>query len=592
VHRLVLAVALFLLAAASARAADVPTAPVFDARGRIVQTPVAPTTSPRALTTERATAIFLAYPKVKEWLTRYPLRGRTTTADFSEQNRNWTVIVDEAPAGWIAKGRVDDATVRVTEAWTGPQVAWGMARGSPGAFGGKEINKVPVWLGFCALFLLGLFDWRRPFSLRNLDLVVLLSFSVSLWFFNRGHIFASASLAYPPFAYLIGRGLWVGLTGRTSRGRTVWPWWLLIGVTAFAAGFRVTEFNVRHSNVIDVGYSGVIGAERIVTGQSPYGHMPEEDDLKPCGPADQEGEIRDRIQTNGLCESANPRGDTYGPVAYESYIPAYLALGWSGKWDDLPAAHATVIAFDLLCIIGLALVGLRFGGPPFAATLAFAWTAYPFTQYASSSNTNDALLPAFLIWGFWLLTSPWARGAFVALAGWTKFAALIVAPMWVTYRLTREQIGKAVAGFIGATVVAFSIVLLEPSVGHALRVFWDRTVSWQLSRESPFSIWDWRQYHARGIPNLEIPQRFLQALLVAVALVFALVPRRKTPLQLAALTGVLLLGFEMVLTHWSYLYIPWFFPFVAYATLAQSEAVTEPEPEPDEHPVPEFVVAG
>jgi hypothetical protein len=267
-------------------------------------------------------------------------------------------------------------------------------------------------------------------------------------------------------------------------------------------------------------------------------------------------------------------------------------LGWSGKWDDLPAAHATVIAFDLLCIIGLALVGLRFGGPPFAATLAFAWTAYPFTQYASSSNTNDALLPAFLIWGFWLLTSPWARGAFVALAGWTKFAALIVAPMWVTYRLTREQIGKAVAGFIGATVVAFSIVLLEPSVGHALRVFWERTVSWQLSRESPFSIWDWRQYHARGIPNLEIPQRFLQALLVAAALVFALVPRRKTPLQLAALTGVLLLSFEMVLTHWSYLYIPWFFPFVAYATLAQSEAVTEPEPEPDEHPVPEFVVAG
>ena len=591
-HRLVLAVALFLLAAASAHAADVPTAPVFDARGRIVQTPVAPPAAPNVLTKKRAIAIFLATPKVEDWLTRYPARGRTTTADFSEQYRNWTVIVDLPPAGWIAKGRVDDATGRVTDAWTGPQVAWGMARGSPGAFGGKEINRVRVWLGFCALFLLGLFDWRRPFSLRNLDLLALLSFSVSLWFFNRGHIFASASLAYPPFAYLIGRGLWIGLTGRTSRGKTVWPWWLLIGVTAFAAGFRVTEFNVRHSNVIDVGYSGVIGAERIVTGQSPYGHMPEEDALKPCGPADQDGEIRDRIQTNGLCESANPRGDTYGPVAYESYIPAYLALGWSGRWDDLPAAHATVIAFDLLCIIGLALVGLRFGGPPFAATLAFAWTAYPFTQYASSSNTNDALLPAFLIWGFWLLTSPWARGAFVALAGWTKFAALIVAPMWVTYRLTREQIGKAVAGFIGATVVAFSIVLLEPSVGHALRVFWDRTVSWQLSRESPFSIWDWRQYHARGIPNLEIPQRVLQALLVAAALAFALVPRRKTPLQLAALTGVLLLGFEMVLTHWSYLYIPWFFPFVAYATLAQAEPVTEPEPEPDEHPVPEFVVAG
>ena len=49
------------------------------------------------------------------------------------------------------------------------------------------------------------------------------------------------------------------------------------------------------------------------------------------------------------------------------------------------------------------------------------------------------------------------------------------------------------------------------------------------------------------------------------AFVFALLPRNKTPLQLAALTGVLLLGFELVLTHWFYLYIPWFFPFVVAA---------------------------
>ena len=136
----------------------------------------------------------------------------------------------------------------------------------------------------------------------------------------------------------------------------------------------------------------------------------------------------------------------------------------------------------------------------------------------------------------------------------------------------------------------FSIVLLEPNVLHALRVFWDRTVSWQVSRESPFSIWDWRQYHAKGIPNLENVQRFIQTLVVAAALVFAIVPRRKSPLQLAALTGVLLLGFEMVLTHWSYLYIPWFFPFVAYATLAPAKPV--PAPEPVEHPAPELVAAG
>ena len=39
-----------------------------------------------------------------------------------------------------------------------------MARGSPGAFGGNRLNSLPIWLGFCGLFLLGLVDWRRPFS--------------------------------------------------------------------------------------------------------------------------------------------------------------------------------------------------------------------------------------------------------------------------------------------------------------------------------------------------------------------------------------------------------------------------------------------
>ena len=44
-------------------------------------------------------------------------------------------------------------------------------------------------------------------------------------------------------------------------------------------------------------------------------------------------------------------------------------------------------------------------------------------------------------------------------------------------------------------------------------------------------------------------------------------PRRKSILQLAALTAAVLIGFELVLTHWFYLYIPWFFPFVAFALL-------------------------
>jgi hypothetical protein len=59
----------------------------------------------------------------------------------------------------------------------------------------------------------------------------------------------------------------------------------------------------------------------------------------------------------------------------------------------------------------------------------------------------------------------------------------------------------------------------------------------------------------------------VQVLVVAGAVLTAFVPRQKSILQLAALTAAILIGFELVLTHWFYLYIPWFFPFVAFALL-------------------------
>ncbi len=84
----------------------------------------------------------------------------------------------------------------------------------------------------------------------------------------------------------------------------------------------------------------------------------------------------------------------------------------------------------------------------------------------------------------------------------------------------------------------------------------------QVGRESPFSIWDWRQYHARGIPDLHLVQRVLQVGSRRDGARVRPLAAQRSPLRMAALTTVLLIGFEVVLTHWSYLYLPWFFPFV------------------------------
>ena len=403
---------------------------------------------------------------------------------------------------------------------------------------------------------------------------MLLSFGLSLWFFNRGEIFRSVPLAAPPLAYLLVRTLWIGFRGRRSTPAPAWPVWLFVAAAVFLAGFRIGLNLETPRGVIDVGYAGVIGADRILNGQAPYGHMPVEDSRTPCGPADANGEIRDRIQQSGRCESSNPRGDTYGPVAYLAYVPAVLALGWSGRWDSLPAAHATAIALDLLVVLGLVLVGRRFGGPRLAAVLAYAWLSYPFTAYVLNANTNDAIMPAALVWGFWACTSAAGRGAAVALAGWGKFAALLLAPLWLTYPdgLRRGTAARFAAGFAVVTAASFSVLLLEPGLAGAVRTFADRTVGFQLGRDSPFSLWDWGQYHARGIPGLKALQIVGQVGVLALAGVVAVIPRRKGPLELAALSAAILIGFELVLTHWFYLYIPWFLPFVALALLLPRQA--------------------
>jgi hypothetical protein len=403
-------------------------------------------------------------------------------------------------------------------------------------------------------------------------------------------------LVYPALSYLLGRMIWVGVRGRGGSSRPVWPVWALLAATVFLMGFRTT-LNVVDSNVIDVGLAGIDGGQRIVQGEMPYGHMPT-DDGKACGLPDSDGYVRERVQTNGRCESANERGDTYGPVSYLGYVPAYLAVGFSGKWNGgsstwagLPAAHLTSLLWDLLALVGMGVVGLRLGGRMLGATLAFAWAAYPFTQYVSSSNSNDAIMPALLVWGLVFLTSPPARGLFLALGAWTKFAALLLLPLWASYPDWRGVLRSKVTyllGFVLGTAIGFWILFLEPDPLHATRVFWDRTFGWQLSRSSPFSIWDWDQYP--GYPNLHHVQTGLKIVLLFGALAVYFVPRVKNEVQIAALSAALLIGFEAVLTHWFYLYIPWFFPFVAFALFApallpaRAAEPAEPPPELEHEP--------
>src|SRR5919204_2254250 len=264
---------------------------------------------------------------------------------FEKSGGRWQVSYYEqgTTTKEIAQVYVSDDTGRITEDWTGPQVAWTMARGYPGAFG-RKINAPWVWIPLALLFVVPFVDPRRPFRLRHLDLLVLMAFGVSVAFFNDANIDVSVPLAYPLLAYLLGRVLWIGLR-RGARREALRPLvpisWLLVGLL-FLIGFWI-GLNIASSNVIDVGYAGVIGANRIAHGEKLWGNFPTD----------------------------NQHGDTYGPVNYAAYVPFERVLPWSGKWDSLPAAHAAAIFFDLLCMGLIFLIGRQLRGPPLGVTLAY-----------------------------------------------------------------------------------------------------------------------------------------------------------------------------------------------------------------------------
>ncbi len=465
----------------------------------------------------------------------------------------------------IARVLVNDPAGTVKEIMVGPQVAWQMARGYPGAFG-RIINEPYVWLPLCLLFLLPFADIRDPWRLLHLDLLVLLSFTVSHYFFNQGEIFRSAPLAYPPLVYLFLRLGWLAvkrsrpqppaavggwgpaapdaalMSTRNHRPRQRLPHLnfsprvLLIGL-ALLIVFRIT-INVADSNVVDVGYSGVIGAHRILEDRTPYGNMPSDDQ----------------------------NGDTYGPMNYLVYIPFEKVLPWSGSWDDLPAAHAAAIFFDLAAIAGLffagrALMRDRRQGNILGLMLAYGWAAYPYTTFVLNCNVNDSIVAAFLVWGFVFLKRLPLAGFMLGLGSMIKFFPAILGPLWASFPNAFRGWGRR-ALFVLAFAVAAGLTL--PVIflgGGTFGNFLDRSIRWQLGRNSPFSIWG--QYPDR----LAAVQHVGQYVLVALAAAAYFWPPKKTLANVAAGSAALIVGFQIFLTHWFYLYIPWFFPLALIALL-------------------------
>jgi hypothetical protein len=368
---------------------------------------------------------------------------------------------------------------------------------------------------------------------------MLLSFLVSHGFFRAGDSYEAVLLWYPPLIYLLVRTLLMGFgIGERVEKTSNFPTPVLFVLAALAGGF-VLALNL-DARVIDVGYAGVVGADRILDGTLPYGNMPED------------------VGT----------GDTYGPLNYLIYVPFVLIFGFSGEWDFLPAAHATTAFAFTAGALALLFAGYRLGGAKGAAALVFAWTIFPYTLYATNNNTNDVIVAAISAIGLAFATSPLGRGASVAAGFAVKLYPLILAPLWMFHDgRKRAPIIDFVLGGVGVALLSFWILTLDGDIVASLKLFYEKTLTFQGDRETPWTIFS-------QVPQLQFLQRPLTAAVIFLAVVVAFFPRKRTVRRLASLSAALVIAVQLTTNYWFYPYVIWFEPFVFLSLLLATNEKT------------------
>jgi hypothetical protein len=489
------------------------------------------------LSEEDATKLATADEEVREWLSNY---GSYTT-DAEYEDGKWTVhyrVTQSGEEEEIARVEVDDDTWVLNYVYTGDQVAWQMARGESGAYG-KQANYWYVWGPMALAFALAFLRTDKLFSLRNLDIVALLGFLISHGFFRQGFPYEAVLLWYPPLLYLLVRTLLMGFgIGERVEKTSNFPTNVLFVLAVLSAGL-VLALNT-DARVIDVGYAGVVGADRILDGTLPYGNMP------------------DDVGT----------GDTYGPLNYILYVPFVILFGFSGEWDFLPAAHSLTAFSFVAGAVALVFAGYRLAGLRGAAALVFAWTIFPYTLYTTNNNTNDVIVASVAAISLATAASPIARGAMVAAGFSIKLYPLILGPLWMLYDGRRRS---PIIGFVlgGAAVIVatFWVLLLDGHPIQAARLFYEKTLAFQTDRETPWTIYE-------QVPWLDFLQRPLTAAVIFLAILVAFFPRRKTMRRLAALSAALVIAFQLTTNYWFYPYVTWFEPFVFLALLPATNEKT------------------
>ena len=403
-------------------------------------------------------------------------------------------------------------------------------------FSHYQLNDATWFVLSLLLILAVFFRFNRLWSLRNLDLLLLLSLSPGLLFLTSEHRVADSYAGYVWLFVCSGLLLLRLFCDSRFKRRPLLEQNLnaaglsLLCVAAF--GFQVTR--VVTEPMPESTLATVHGAKEMINRQDTTGASSE----KP----EEEG-------------SAPVVGPTQ-KVAALSGVAAATAAGARGTYAEIVAARFVACLSHLAVVVGLILLGRRhLGDVKLGVAMATLYLLMPGTAL-QVSNVNHILPAAFVVWALVYYNKPMIAGCLMGLACGTVFFPAFLLPLWMVFYGRQGSIRFGLAlGIIGAVLLS-TFALTAADSQSFLRQF-GGSIDWsvlQLQTDNPGQgFWqsDWIAY------RLPVMAGFL--VMVGVLSVF---PRQKNIEHLMAHSAAIVVGTQLWYPQSGGVYVLWYLPLL------------------------------
>jgi hypothetical protein len=410
---------------------------------------------------------------------------------------------------------------------------------------GYSVNN-STWLYLSFLLILAVyFKFSRLWSVRNLDVLLLLSISPGLLLVSDDLQPNVVSFGYvwlfAVSALLLVRVLYDGLITRRPRleqnMNAAGMAFLCLSTFLFLTVKLLTEAppasaveSVRQANELMEGV-GLPGGARVAADAGAKSEPAPE--AATAGP----GTSLAAVSVAQLSKVVAPHDSSMGPSASDL---------------DIVTARLIAIFAHLAVIVGLTLVGRHiFGDPDLGFAMAALYMLLPCTAFDVGKITH-VLPAAFIVWAILAYRRPFVSGILLGLACAMMFFPVFLLPLWAAYYGRRGAVRFGVAVGLTAIVIVSSLALLSSDSQIFVRQLRPDVLQF-LAGGSTSGFW------GKYEPAYRVPV-FVTYVVMLVAL--TIWPRQKSLAHVITHSAAIVIGTQFWYPEQGGVYVLWYLPLL------------------------------